>query len=137
MASVNKVIVLGNVGKDPEIRYDQGGNAIANFSVAASEKWVDKAGTKQEHTEWFNVEVFGKVAQVVRDYVTRGKQVYIEGSLRTSEYKDRDGNQKKSVRVRVSGPSSKLVLLGGRSEASTAREDHDPADDIETSEVPF
>jgi single-strand DNA-binding protein len=116
MASVNKVILVGNVGRDPEIRYTQGGDPIANFSIATNEAWTDKAGQKQEHTEWHNIEVFGKTAQVVRDYVSKGRQVYVEGTLRTNEYKDKDGNQKKSVRVRVSGPNSRLVLLGGRGE---------------------
>jgi single-strand DNA-binding protein len=116
MASVNKVILVGNVGRDPEIRYTQGGDPIANFSIATNEAWTDKSGQKQEHTEWHNIEVFGKTAQVVRDYVSKGRQVYVEGTLRTNEYKDKDGNQKKSVRVRVSGPNSRLVLLGGRGE---------------------
>jgi single-strand DNA-binding protein len=120
MASVNKVILVGNVGRDPEIRYTQGGDPIANFSIATNEAWTDKAGQKQEHTEWHNIEVFGKTAQVVRDYVSKGRQVYVEGTLRTNEYKDKDGNQKKSVRVRVSGPNSRLVLLGGRGEGGGA-----------------
>jgi single-strand DNA-binding protein len=114
MASVNKVILVGNVGRDPEVRYTQGGDPIANFSIATNEVWTDKSGQKQEHTEWHNVEVFGKTAQVVQNYVTKGRQIYIEGTLRTNEYKDKDGNQKKTVRVRVSGPNSRLVLLGGR-----------------------
>ncbi|HET9317281.1 MAG TPA: single-stranded DNA-binding protein [Vicinamibacteria bacterium] len=116
MASVNKVILVGNVGRDPEIRYTQGGDPIANFSIATNEAWTDKSGQKQEHTEWHNIEVFGKTAQVVRDYVSKGRQVYVEGTIRTNEYKDKDGNPRKSVRVRVSGPNSRLVLLGGRGE---------------------
>jgi single-strand DNA-binding protein len=120
MASVNKVILIGNVGRDPEIRYTQGGEPIANFSLATNEAWTDKSGQKQEHTEWHSVEVFGKTAQVVRDYVTKGRQIYIEGSIRTNEYTDKDGNQRKSVRIRVSGPGSRLVLLGGRGEGARA-----------------
>ena len=73
MASVNKVILIGNVGKDPEIRYMQSGEPIANFTLATNEVWNDKSGQKQERTEWHRVEVFGKTAQVVRDYVTKGK----------------------------------------------------------------
>ena len=80
MASVNKVILVGNLGRDPEIRYTQGGEPIANFSLATNEAWTDKAGQKQERTEWHNVEVFGKTAQVVRDYVSKGRQVYVEGT---------------------------------------------------------
>ncbi|PYQ44600.1 MAG: single-stranded DNA-binding protein [Acidobacteria bacterium] len=78
MASVNRVILIGNLGRDPEIRYTQGGETIANFSLATSERWTGKDGQKQERTEWHRVEVFGKTAQVVRDYCQKGKQVYIQ-----------------------------------------------------------
>jgi len=123
MASVNKVILVGNVGRDPEIRYTQGGDPIANFSIATNEAWTDKSGQKQEHTEWHNVEVFGKTAQVVRDYVSKGRQVYIEGSIRTNEYKDKDGNPRKSVRVRVSAqqPARRAVAARPRPTTSSRR----------------
>src|SRR5258708_22462001 len=120
MASVNKVILIGNLGKDPEIRYTQAGEPIANFSLATSENWTDKAGQKQERTEWHRVEVFGKTAQVVRDYCTKGKQVYLEGSIRYDEWTDKDGNKKYMTKIRVSGPGSRLVLLGGRGEGGPA-----------------
>ena len=84
MASVNRVILIGNLGRDPEIRYTQAGEPIANFSLATTEKWTGKDGNKQERTEWHRVEVFGKTAQVVRDYCQKGKQVYIEGSPSTT-----------------------------------------------------
>jgi single-strand DNA-binding protein len=116
MASVNKVILIGNVGKDPEIRYMQSGEPIANFSLATNEVWNDKSGQKQERTEWHRVEVFGKTAQVVRDYVTKGKPVYIEGSIRYDEWTDKDGNKRNMTKIRVSGPGSRLVLLGSRGE---------------------
>lgn len=114
MASVNKVILLGNLGKDPEIRYTQGGDPIANFSLATSENWTDKSGQKQERTEWHRVEVFGKVAQVVRDYCQKGKQVYIEGSIRYDEWTDKEGNKRYMTKIRIAGPNSRLVLLGSR-----------------------
>ena len=116
MASVNKVILIGNVGRDPEIRYMQSGEPIANFSLATSERWTGKDGQKQERTEWHRVEVFGKTAQVVRDYVTKGKPIYIEGSIRYEEWTDKDGNKRNTTRIRVSGPGSRLVLLGSRGE---------------------
>jgi single-strand DNA-binding protein len=116
MASVNKAILIGNLGRDPEIRYTQGGDPIANFSLATSESWTDKSGQKQERTEWHRVEVFGKTAQVVRDYCSKGKQVYIEGQIRYDEWTDKDGNKKYMTKIRVSGPNSRLVLLGGRGE---------------------
>lgn len=114
MASVNKVMLIGNLGKDPEVRYMQSGDPVANFSLATSEQWTDKSGQKQERTEWHRVEVFGKTAQVVRDYCSKGKQVYIEGSIRYDEWTDKEGNKQKMTKIRVSGPNSRLVLLGGR-----------------------
>lgn len=122
MASVNKVILIGNLGKDPEIRYTQGGEPIANFSLATSENWTDKSGQKQERTEWHRVEVFGKTAQVVRDYCTKGKQVYLEGSIRYDEWTDKDGNKKYMTKIRISGPGSRLVLLGSRGEGGRGGE---------------
>jgi single-strand DNA-binding protein len=119
MASVNKVILIGNVGKDPEIRYMQSGEPIANFSLATNEVWNDKSGQRQERTEWHRVEVFGKTAQVVRDYVTKGKPIYIEGSIRYEEWTDKDGNKRNTTRIRVSGPGSRLVLLGSRGEGGS------------------
>jgi single-strand DNA-binding protein len=155
MASVNKVVLIGNLGKDPEIRYMQSGEPIANFSLATSEQWTDKSGQKQERTEWHKVEVFGKTAQVVRDYCTKGKQVYIEGSIRYDEWTDKDGNKKYMTKIRVSGPGSRLVLLGGRGEGGArsgggggtgggatqerAPESSTPAEDFHVSDddVPF
>ena len=144
MASVNKVILIGNVGKDPEIRYMQSGEPIANFSLATSEQWTDKSGQKQEKTEWHRVEVFGKTAQIVRDYVTKGRPLYIEGQIRYDEYTDKDGVKRNVTRIRLSGPNSKLVLLGSRGEGggggrSSAPADSGPSDDFQASDedVPF
>jgi single-strand DNA-binding protein len=151
MASVNKVILIGNLGKDPEIRYTQQGEPIANFSLATSERWTDKSGQKQERTEWHQVEVFGKTAQVVRDYCSKGKQVYLEGSIRYDEWNDKTtGEKRKGTKIRVSGPGSRLVLLGSRGEGgggggggprtgSGGPEGGPPADDFQASDddVPF
>jgi single-strand DNA-binding protein len=114
MASVNKVILIGNLGRDPEIRYTQGGEPIANFSLATSERWTDRSGQKQEKTMWHRVEVFGKTAQIVKDYLSKGRPVYIEGSINYDEWTDKDGNKRNTTRIRVSGPGSRLVLLGSR-----------------------
>jgi single-strand DNA-binding protein len=116
MASVNRVILIGNLGRDPEIRYTQGGEPIANFSLATNEAWTDKSGQKQERTEWHRVEVFGKAAQVVRDYLSKGRQVYVEGSIRYDEWTDKDGNKRNTTKIHIGGPNSRLVLLGGRGE---------------------
>src|SRR5687768_16022324 len=118
MASVNRVILIGNLGKDPEIRYTQSGEPIANFSLATNEAWTDKAGQKQERTEWHRVEIFGKAAQVARDYLSKGRQCYIEGSIRYDEWTDKDGNKRNTTKIRVSGPGSRLVLLGSRGEGA-------------------
>ncbi len=149
MASVNKVVLIGNLGKDPEIRYMQSGEPIANFSLATSEQWTDKGGQKQERTEWHRVEVFGKTAQVVRDYCSKGKQVYIEGSIRYDEWTDKDGNKKYMTKIRVSGPNSRLVLLGSRGEGGgggragsgppSEQKESGPPEDFQVSDedVPF
>lgn len=112
MASVNKVVLIGNLGKDPEVRYMPSGEPVANFSLATNESWTDKNGQKQDRTEWHRVEVFGKAAQVIRDYCSKGKQVYIEGSIRYEEWTDKDGNKRNTTKIRVSGPGSRVVLLG-------------------------
>jgi len=116
MASLNKVMLIGNLGRDPEIRYTQSGEPIANFSIATNEVWNDRSGQKQERTDWHRVEVFGKTAQVVRDYLTKGRSVYIEGTIRYDEWTDKDGNKRNTTKIRVAGPNSRLVLLGGRGE---------------------
>lgn len=121
MASVNKVILIGNLGRDPEIRYTQTGEPIANFSLATSENWTDKGGQKQERTEWHRVEVFGKTAQIVRDYCTKGKPVYVEGSIRYEEWTDKDGNKRNTTKIRVSGPGSRIVLMGSRGDGGGPR----------------
>ncbi len=121
MASVNRVILIGNLGRDPEIRYTQGGEPIANFSLATSERWTDKAGQKQERTEWHRVEVFGKAAQVARDYLSKGRPVYVEGSIRYDEWTDKDGNKRNTTKIHVGGPNSRLVLLGQRGDRPEGR----------------
>jgi single-strand DNA-binding protein len=144
MSSLNKVILIGNLGRDPEMRYTQAGEPIANFTLATNERWTDKTGNKQERTEWHRVEVFGKQAQIVRDYLTKGRSVYIEGSIRYDEWTDKDGNKRNTTKIRVSGPGSRVVLLGGRGDGgSRGAERPDagppPADDFQVSDddVPF
>ena len=142
MASVNRVILIGNLGRDPEIRYTQGGEPIANFSLATSERWTDRSGQKQERTEWHRVEVFGKAAQVARDYLAKGRQVYVEGSIRYDEWTDKDGNKRNTTKIHIGGPNSRLVLLGQRGdrpEGGRGPSETAPADDFQVSDddVPF
>ncbi|HUD71366.1 MAG TPA: single-stranded DNA-binding protein [Dongiaceae bacterium] len=108
MGSVNKVILVGNLGRDPEVRYTQGGSPVANFTLATNEAWTDKAGAKQEKTEWHRVVAWGKMAEIARDHLGKGKQVYIEGSLQTRQWEDRDGNKRSTTEIKA----GRLVLLG-------------------------
>jgi single-strand DNA-binding protein len=108
MGSVNKVILVGNLGRDPEVRYTQGGAPVANFTLATNEVWTDKAGAKQERTEWHRVVAWGKTAEIARDHLGKGKQVYIEGSLQTRQWEDRDGNKRSTTEIKA----GRLVLLG-------------------------
>ena len=100
MASVNKVILVGNLGRDPEVRYTQSGQAVANFTLATTDRWTDKqTGEKQERTEWHRIVVWGKQAELARDYLSKGKQLYVEGRLQTREWEDRDGNKRQTTEV--------------------------------------
>jgi single-strand DNA-binding protein len=109
MGSVNKVILVGNLGRDAEVRYTPGGAAVARFSIATTEVWNDKSGQRQERTEWHNIDLWGKQAESLSEYLVKGKQVYIEGRLQTDEYTDKEGQKRKSTKVRC----ERVVLLGG------------------------
>ena len=108
MGSVNKVILIGNLGRDPEVRYTQGGAAVANFTLATNEVWTDKAGARQERTEWHRIVVWGKTAEIAREHLAKGKQVYIEGSIQTREWNDREGNKRTTTEIKA----QRVVLLG-------------------------
>ena len=100
MAGLNKAMIIGRVGKDPELRYMQNGNPVCNFSVATSETWNDKnTGEKQERTEWHRITVYGKLAEICAEWLTKGKQVYIEGKLQTREWEDKEGNKKTTTEI--------------------------------------
>ncbi len=116
MGSVNKVILVGNLGRDPESRFTQNGRQVANFTMATTEVWTDKAsGQRQERTEWHRIVTWGRLAEIATQYLRKGRQVYIEGSLQTREWNDRDGNKRQTTEVQA----NQLVMLGrgeGRSE---------------------
>lgn len=116
MGSVNKVILVGNLGRDAEVRYTSAGAAVARFSIATTEVWNDKAGQKQERTEWHNIDLWGKQAESLSEYLVKGKQVYIEGKLQTDEYTDKEGVKRKSTKVRC----ERVVLLGGGGDRSSS-----------------
>lgn len=109
--SVNKVILIGRLGDDPEVRYTAGGSAVANFSIATSEKWTDKdSGEKKERTEWHKIAAWGKLGEICGEYLKKGKQVYIEGHLQTRSWDDKDGNKKYMTEV----VASTMVMLGDK-----------------------
>jgi single-strand DNA-binding protein len=110
MASVNKVILIGNLGRDPETRYTTGGDAVTNLNIATSEQWKDKSGEKQERTEWHRVVLFGRQAEIAGEYLKKGRSVYIEGRLQTRKYTDKDGVEKYSTEI----VADRMQLLGGR-----------------------
>jgi len=112
MSSVNKVILVGRLGKDPEVRYTPSGTPVANFSLATDEVWKDKNGERQQRTEWHNIVVWSKLAEICGQYLTKGKQVYLEGRIQTREYDDRDGNKRRITEVVVSD----MVMLGSKGE---------------------
>ena len=110
---LNKVQIIGHLGRDPETRYLPSGDAVTNFSVATTEKWRDKqTGEQKEATEWHNVSTFGKLAEICSQYLHKGSQVYVEGSLRTRKYTDRDGVERYSTGIKA----DTMKMLGGRQE---------------------
>ncbi|MCX2741390.1 single-stranded DNA-binding protein [Pontibacter anaerobius] len=112
MASVNKVILIGNLGKDPEVRHLEGGVAVARFPIATSESFKDKSGQKQERTEWHNIVVWRGLAEVAEKYLRKGNSVFIEGKIRSNNYTDKDGIQRYSTEI----VADNMTMLGGRSD---------------------
>lgn len=109
---INKVIIVGNLGADPEVRHTGGGSTVTNLRIATSEQWTDKqSGQKQERTEWHRVVLFGRLAEIAGEYLKKGRQVYVEGSLRTDKYTDKDGAEKYSTNI----VANDLQMLGGNS----------------------
>lgn len=112
MASLNKVILIGNLGQDPEVRYTPSGAAVANFSIATSESWTDKSGERQEKTEWHRIVVWGKQAELCGEYLRKGRSVCIEGRIESRDWQDRDGNKRTTVEIKAQS----VTFLGGRGE---------------------
>lgn len=118
---VNKVILVGNLGQDPEIRYMPSGGAVANITIATSESWRDKAtGEQREKTEWHRVSLFGKLAEVAGEYLRKGSQVYIEGQLQTRKWQDQNGQDRFTTEVVVQGFNGVMQMLGGRGQGAPA-----------------
>lgn len=123
MASVNKVIILGNLGRDPETRYTQSGDAVTNLAVATSERWKDKDGQPQERTEWHRITLFGRVAEIAGEYLKKGSSAYFEGKLQTRKYTDKEGVEKYSTEI----IADRLQFVGGKSESESNTQSPRPA----------
>ena len=122
MASVNKVILVGNLGADPEMRYLPSGEAVANIRIATTDTWKDKDGNKQEATEWHRVSFFGRQAEVCGQYLKKGSQVYIEGRIRTRKWQDKEGQERYTTEIEA----NEMQMLGGKPAGDSAQSQQKP-----------
>ena len=138
MASVNKVILVGHLGADPEVRYTPSGKAVANFSLATTERFTNKEGEKEERTEWHKIVAWARLGEICGEYLTKGSQVYIEGRLQTRNWEDRDGNKRYTTEI----VAQAMQMLGGSKkggEAASVEESH-PSEEpvsIPDDDIPF
>ncbi|MGH9254709.1 MAG: single-stranded DNA-binding protein [Vicinamibacterales bacterium] len=123
MGSVNRVILVGNLGRDAELRYTPGGAAVATLSLATTEVWNDKQGQRQEKTEWHRVVLWGKQAETLQEYLVKGKQVYVEGRLQTRQWDDKEGNKRYTTEIKA----DRVTLLGGGGGTRTGGMDRGPS----------
>lgn len=119
---INKVILVGNLGKDPEVRYTPNGKAVANLTLATSESWKDQSGQIQEKTEWHKVSMFGKLAEIAGEYLRKGSQVYIEGKLQTSKWQDQQGQDRYTTEIVLDPFNGVMQMLGGKGGQSNQSE---------------
>lgn len=136
MASVNKVILVGNLGQDPEIRYASSGDAVVNLNLATTSKWKDKAsGQMKEETEWHRVSIFGKAAEVAGQYLKKGSAVYVEGKIKSKKYTDKQGIERTAFEITCEN----FQMLGGKASGDkpVPKQQTKPADDFQDSEIPF
>lgn len=134
---LNKVILIGRLGREPELRYMPNGEAVCNFSIATSESWKDKNGQRQEATEWHNVTMYRKLAEIAGQYLTKGSQVYLEGKIQTRKYQGKDGIERTAYEI----IANEMKMLGGNSQATQEQPKHqqapvEPVGDIDD-DVPF
>lgn len=131
MASLNKVMLIGNLGKDPEVRSTASGQAVASFSLATSETYKDKAGEKVEKTEWINVTLWGKLAEIAREYLSKGKTCYIEGRLQTQKWQAKDGTDRYTTSV----VGDKMLMLSPKGGSSKQSEEEAPP--FQDDDIPY
>lgn len=120
--SLNKVLLLGHVGKDPEVRYTGSGRAVASFTLATSHSWKDQEGNDQERTEWHRIVAWGRLGEVCGEYLSKGKQVFIEGRIQTRDWEDQEGNKRTTVEI----IANDMIMLGGGGSSQAHREDREP-----------
>jgi single-strand DNA-binding protein len=144
MAGINKVILIGNLGADPESRATPDGQAVTHFRLATSERWTDRSGNVQERTEWHRIVTFGKLAETCREYLRKGRQVYVEGRIQTRQWDDRDGNKRYTTEiiaqvVRFLGGRADRAAAGPEAEAAPPASDdfYEPPPGGGESDVPF
>lgn len=116
--SVNKVILIGRLGRDPEVRYLPNGEAVANFSIATSEQWKDKTGAKQEKTEWHNITMYRRLAEIAGDYLKKGQEVYIEGKIQSRKYTGKDGIERVAYEI----IASEMKMIGGKGDSNVGEQ---------------
>lgn len=124
--SLNKVQLIGNVGRDPEIRSTKDGSPIANMSIATSDTWKDKQGQKQEKTEWHRVVVFGKLAEIIQKYVNKGDKLFLEGKLQTKKWTDKNGQDRYTTEIVLDGFGGQLIMLGSKGGGGQQQTDPPP-----------
>ena len=140
---VNRVTLIGRLGRDPEVRYASSGASVTSFSLATSERWADSEGNRQERTEWHNIVVFGKLAEICGRFLKKGKLVYIEGRLQTRDWDDRDGNKRRTTEVVATGmqmldSKSDEAQGVGEGEGTRPQRDQDPMEGgITDDDIPF
>ena len=126
MASgLNKAILIGNLGRDPEVRYTPSGMAIANFSIATSENWTNKDGQKETRTEWHRIVAFGRLGEICGEYLSKGRQIYIEGRIQTRDWEDKDGIKRYTTEI----VANQMIMLGGRDAGDGPRPQEPPLPD--------
>jgi single-strand DNA-binding protein len=119
MASINKVILIGNLGRDPEVRYTPGGTAVANFTLATTDSWKNKDGDQESRTEWHRVVAWSRLGEICGEYLSKGSQVYIEGSLQTNEWEDQEGNKRKTTEIRA----WRMQMLGPKTQEAQSKKE--------------
>jgi single-strand DNA-binding protein len=124
MASVNKVILVGNLGRDPETRYTTSGDAVTNVRLATTDTWKDKAGEKQERTEWHNIVFYGRQAEIAGEYLKKGRQIYVEGRLQTRKWQDKEGQDRYTTEI----IADRMQMLGSREGGGSSAPPPEPAE---------